>query len=88
MDFIHSKDYFNKDDIVVIQCSHECNIMLLDNTNYDKYRSHQKFDYYGGRYTRFPAKIKVPKSDNWNVVIDLGGASANIKYSIEVVKKS
>ena len=88
MEYIHSKDYFEAGDVVVVNCSHQCQVLLMDNTNYDKFRSGQKFERYGGSYDHFPVKLQVPKSDTWNIILDFGDASVVVKHSIEVIRKS
>lgn len=85
-DFIHAKEYLNQDDIVIVNCSHQCNVMLMTDSNFQCYRTGRKFEYFGGFYQYFPVKIAVPHSGHWNVVIDLGGGSARIRYSIEYIK--
>ncbi len=84
--FIHSRDYFENGNVVRLNCDTQCNFMLLDDTNFRYYKSGQACKYFGGHFKMFPAKIAVPSSGYWNVVIDLGGGSANIKYALDVLK--
>jgi hypothetical protein len=58
----------------------------MDDSNFYSYKSRQSHHYYGGFFEYFPAKIRVPHSGHWNVVIDLGGGSANIRYKLAVFK--
>jgi hypothetical protein len=88
MGFIHSREYLEAGDVVVVNCSHRCNVMLTDDTNFSYYRSRRSFHYHGGHFTHFPARIRVPNSGEWNVTIDLGGGSANIQYSINFIKRA
>jgi hypothetical protein len=60
--------------------------MLMDDLNFSSYKRSQGFTHYGGHYKMFPARIPAPSSGYWNIVLDLGGGSANIKYSINVLK--
>jgi hypothetical protein len=82
MDFIHDRKHLNAGDSVVVQCSHQCNILVMDDNNFARYKSRQDLQHHGGFFNRFPARIVVPSSGYWNVVIDLGGGSAQIKYNI------
>lgn len=84
MSFIHAREFLNEDDVVIVHCSHQCNVLLLDDSNFSYYRSGRRCSYYGGFYQRLPARIPAPHSGNWNIVIDLGGGSANIRYSINI----
>jgi hypothetical protein len=89
MDFLHKREYLNAGDIVVVDCSHQCNVTLTTDANFRKYQNGQAFEYYGGAYKRFPVRIEVPRTGNWNISLDLGhGRSARIKHSISFIKKS
>ncbi len=85
-DFIHGREYLAAGDVVVVDCSHECNIRLTDDINFQNFRSGRSHRAYGGFYKMFPARIAVPHDGYWNVTIDLGGGRANIRYSINYLK--
>ena len=87
MDFIHSREHLQQGDFVVVDSSHQCNIVLTTDSEFANYKSGRSFRHYGGHYKMFPARIPVPHTDNWNVTLDLGGGSANIRYSISYVKQ-
>lgn len=63
----------------------EANVMLLDLVNLGRYQRGQGFDYFGGHYTRSPARIAVPRAGHWHVVVDLGGAGGRVEASVNVV---
>jgi hypothetical protein len=86
MDFIHAEEHLDDGDVVVVDCDHQCNVMLMDDANFGRYRRGAGFDYYGGHYEYLPARIGVPHSGHWHTVIDLGGRSANIRYNISYLK--
>lgn len=86
MDFVHARDYLQDGDIVIVNCDHQCNVMVMDDANFSRYRRGEGFEYSGGFYERLPARIAVSRSDNWNTVIDLGGRRANIRYGIRYLK--
>lgn len=88
MNFIHSRDYFNQGDVVLLDCDTQCNFMLTDDSNFESYKRCQSFRHYGGFFEYFPAKIVVPHSGYWNVIIDLGGGNANIRYGLKVLKSN
>lgn len=88
MNFIHSREHLNEGDVVVVNCDYQCNVMLTTDSNFQRYRSGQRFEYFGGNYTRLPARIAAPSTGYWNITIDLGGGSANIRYSINIVRNS
>ncbi|MEN4910791.1 DUF1883 domain-containing protein [Erwinia amylovora] len=76
----------NAGDIVVVDCSHQCNIMILTDHNFSNYKRGSRFEYHGGHYKMLPARIQVPHDGEWNVVLDLGGRGANIRHSISVIR--
>jgi hypothetical protein len=84
--FIHSREYLNEGDTVQLDCDTQCNFMLTTDSNFSSYRRGASFRYYGGHFKYFPAHITAPRSDYWNITIDLGGGSANIRYNLSVIK--
>ncbi|MEE7109644.1 DUF1883 domain-containing protein [Escherichia coli O134:H31] len=50
----------NDGDLVSVQCSHQINVLLMDDSNYQAFKRGGRFTYYGGFYERFPANITVP----------------------------
>jgi hypothetical protein len=87
MNFIHSREYLNEGDVVVLDCDTQCNFMITTDSNFSSYKRRDAFTYYGGHFERFPAQIVVPHSDNWNVTIDLAGGRANIRYNLSYLKE-
>lgn len=86
MSFIHSRKFIEQGSVVSVQCSHQINVLLMDDGNFANYKSGRNARYYGGFYKRFPANIPVPHSGQWNVVLALPpGHRANIQYSINIL---
>lgn len=88
MTFLHKREFLDSGDLAVVDCSHQCNVMLLDDNNFQKYKSRRAFRYLGGFFKRLPAQIVANKIGYWNIVLDLGGGSARIKHSIRILKNS
>jgi hypothetical protein len=86
MTFLHKREYLSAGDVVVVDCDHQCNVMLLEDHEFRAYRSGQSHRYRGGFYQRFPARITVPYAGWWNVTLDLGGRSARVRHSFGVVR--
>jgi Domain of unknown function (DUF1883) len=82
MDFIHSRDYLREGNVAQVDCSLQCNILLMDDHNFRRYQNCDQYQYYGGFFECFPAHIEAPHSGYWNIVIDLGGNQATIKCDI------
>lgn len=85
MNFIHAREYLSAGQSVQVDCDTQCNVMLTDDINFNNFRSGRAFRYHGGHRTRFPVILAPPHAGNWNITIDLGGGSANIRYSIRVI---
>lgn len=86
MSHTHSREYMDQGSVVSVDCSHQINVLLMDDSNYRAYQSGGRFQYHGGFYKRFPVRIGVPHSGNWNVVLALpAGHSARYQYSINII---
>ncbi|WP_099137371.1 DUF1883 domain-containing protein [Xenorhabdus budapestensis] len=87
MHFLHKRMHLNQGDIVEVDCSHQCNILLMTDSNFNNYKNRRRFQHHGGGgfFRQLPARLGVPYSGYWNVTIDLGGGSANIRHSISVI---
>jgi hypothetical protein len=86
MQFMHQREYLNRGDVVVVDCSHRCNIRLMGDSDFNSYRRSGRHQYYGGHYDRLPARIAVPADGYWNITLDLGGGSASIRHSVDILK--
>lgn len=86
MQFLHQREYVHQGDVVVVNCSHRCNICLMSDSDFSSYRRGGSHHYYGGYYDRLPARIAVPEDGYWNITLDLGGGSASIRHSIGILK--
>lgn len=87
-DFMHAREFLHAGDIVVVTCTHRCNVLLMDDANFSSYRNGRAFKYFGGHFTHFPARIPVPSNGSWNVALDLGGGSASFRYNIGYIRNS
>ena len=95
MKFVHQREHLNEDDIVVIECSQQCNIRLMNDANFRSFKNGGRHSYHGGAFDRFPAKIKVPSTGFWNITIDTVTSRAisvtrkpSFKPTIKIVRRS
>lgn len=86
MQFIHAREHLSNGDVVVVQSSHQCNVRVMEDANFERFQNGSSHEYLGGFYKRFPARIRVPSTGYWNVTLDLAGGTANVKYSIRYLK--
>lgn len=84
--FIHGRENLATGDAVQVDCDTQCNVLLLNDTNFAAYKRGEAYNFYGGFFTHFPASITAPHAGYWNVVIDLGGGRATIRYTITVLR--
>ena len=85
MRFIHQRRYLEKDEVVQVDCDTQCNLMLLSDADYRAYQQLRRFKYIGGTFRHFPARVTVPASGEWNIIIDLAGAKKEIQYNITII---
>jgi hypothetical protein len=88
MNFLHTREYLEQGDIVVVECSHQCNVRLTTDTNFSKFKRGGAHEYFGGFYKMLPARIAAPSTGHWNITIDLGGGSGNIRHSINIIRNN
>ena len=86
MNFLHRREHLSQGDVVEVQCSHQCNILLTNDSNFSKYKRSERYQAFGGFFERLPARIAAPSTGYWNITIDLGGGSANISHSINIIR--
>jgi len=86
MQFLHKREYLNAGDTVVVNCDHQCNVMLMEDHDFQAFRSGRAHNYRGGFFQRLPVHLAVPHSGWWNVTLDLGGRSARIRHSFGVIR--
>lgn len=88
MEFLHERKYLHRGDAVIVASSHQCNILLTDDSNFSNYKTGRAFTHEGGGgfFEKLPARLIVPRDGNWNITLDLAGGTATIKHSITIVK--
>jgi hypothetical protein len=86
MDFIHyDLKRLDRGQIVEVTLDHAANVLLLDSTNFNSYRSGRRHTYYGGQVTQTPFRVPVPRSGHWHVAIDLGGYAGRVRSGVRVL---
>lgn len=58
--------------IVEVTLNYSANVYLMEDDEYDKYKECENFNYYGGRATQSPYRVKIPSTGHWHLVIDNG----------------
>lgn len=83
MSHIRGREYLNGGDAFVVNCTHQSNVLVMDDVNYRAYQSGRSAKYYGGFYRRLPAHISVPHSGAWNVVLEVPPGA---RYGIQTIR--
>ncbi len=88
MDFLHSREYLHRGDTVIVDCSHQSNILMTDDTNFNNYKNGRSFTHEGGGgfFKKLPASLVVPHDGHWNITIDLAGGTATVTHAIRIIK--
>jgi hypothetical protein len=72
-------------DIIEVTLSGGANVLLLDSSNYSRFRSGQRHQYLGGLARQSPTHLTVPRNGHWYVVIHMGGLRGSIRHSASVL---
>ncbi|MCK9400656.1 MAG: DUF1883 domain-containing protein [Bacteroidales bacterium] len=86
MNYLHYEFSLTSNDVVEVTLDKQANVRLLDSSNFQKYRSGQKYTFYGGGVTKSPVHIRPPHGGHWHVVIDLGGYAGTVNASVNIIK--
>lgn len=58
---------------VEVELNYAADVFLVDRINYQKYCSGQRFNYFGGYYTKTPVRISVEGAGRWYLIVRGGG---------------
>ena len=85
MKHLHYDLNLTSSDSVQVSLDKQANVMLLDSSNYQRYKKAQQFKYYGGRATHSPTYVSPPCAGHWHLVIDLGGYPGRVSAAVSIV---
>lgn len=87
MEFLqHDLGYRNAGDVAeVTLVGTEANVELLDPSNLAAFKAGATHRYHGGHYKQSPARIPIPSSGHWYVVVHLGGYAGTVKSAVRVL---
>jgi hypothetical protein len=85
MKFLHYEFDLGLDDAVEVRLDRQANVRLLDGDSFQRYRSGQRHEYYGGLAKTSPVVLRPPHSGRWHVVVDLGGYAGTVRASARVI---
>jgi hypothetical protein len=60
-------------------------VRLLDEPNFQSYRSGGRYQFLGGEALRSPVPLEAPHSGHWHVVVDFNGGPGQVRSSVNVL---
>ena len=54
---------------VEVELSHAADVFLVNEHNFRKHQSGQRFEYFGGHYTKTPVTIRVEGTGRWHLIV-------------------
>lgn len=85
MEFLHWSVNAGPDNLIQIELDRQANVLLMDDANFNSYRSGRSYRYFGGLATRAPVTLVPPHTGHWHVVVNLGGYAGNVRASCSVL---
>lgn len=80
--WLHRKESHHLEQVVL---NKQANVQLLDDSNFSRYRSGDRFEYRGGLVKRSPFRISPPYRGRWHLVVDLGGYAGSVNVETRVL---
>ncbi|MGA9762644.1 MAG: DUF1883 domain-containing protein [Gaiellaceae bacterium] len=75
-------------DIAEVSLSGGANVRLLDSSNFSRYKRGDRYQVYGGLATESPARIPIPRSGHWYVVVDMQGLKGSVRAGVRLIPGS
>jgi hypothetical protein len=85
MDHLHYPFSAFRGDILEVRLDRPANVILLDDLNYTRYRIRREFHYLGGFVQGSPARLLIPLSGYWHLVIDQGGYPTAMRVAVRLI---
>jgi hypothetical protein len=84
--FLHYKIDTKPGDVIQVNLTGSAaNVLLLDDVNFESYRTGRPFRYFGGYYEESPVVLNSPSPGRWHVVIDTGGRPGHLNVAVRVI---
>lgn len=80
---IRSREFLNGGDVVIVNCTHQSNVLVMDDANYHAYQRGGAARYYGGFFKMLPARVPIPHAGNWNILLE---APSGARYGMSVIR--
>ncbi|MFB0515191.1 MAG: DUF1883 domain-containing protein [Candidatus Neomarinimicrobiota bacterium] len=87
MQYLHYSLNLGSRDVVQVELQSKAYVRLVNDENYEAYRTGENYRYYGGLAERSPANIKPPHKGHWHLCIDLGGKDGDLKATVHIIQE-
>lgn len=86
MNYLHS-DLGNRSrgDVLIVTLTRGANVRLLDPSNFSRYKQGKEHRFHGGRTTKSPVRIPIPRSGHWHAVVDMQGLRGTTRAGFKVI---
>ena len=88
LDHLHYPFSAFRGDVLEVRLDRPANVILLDDMNYIRYRIGRGFHYLGGFVEGSPARLSIPLSGEWHLVIDQGGYPTGLQVAVRLIRQS
>jgi hypothetical protein len=87
MKYLHQILKLKKGSLLKVHFNQPTKVIVLDDYNYKKYKTHVTYAYWGGELEKSPYIFEVPSTGLWHVVVERGGyfKPKNIIASVDVI---
>jgi hypothetical protein len=86
MNFLHAEFTGSTDHVVLVTLDGQANVMLLEEGDFDAYRTGRSFHYFGGWQTQSPVRLSPPHHARWHVVVDRGGYGGTVRAGVRIIR--
>lgn len=85
MKYLYYEFNAGNNNVIQVTLNGWANVLLLDDLNFQNYKSGRRYSYYGGKAEVSPFNIRPPRYSHWNLIIDRGGYPGEVAASINIV---
>jgi Domain of unknown function (DUF1883) len=86
MNYLHHELDLGADDAVEVTLDGQANVLLLDSSNFEKYRRGESYRYHGGLAEHSPVRLVPPHGGRWQLVVNLGGYPGTVRAGVRLLK--
>ena len=85
MKYLHDEFEIGPGDVVEVTLDGQANVLLLDASNYERYRRGATYQYHGGFARASPYQLSPPTAGHWHLVVNLGGFNGQVKAGVRLL---